>query len=84
MFSFSAMGTSVREVYRDPRADTILFLTDGDPQLSLMQDRAALQRIVAQWNRTRHTTIDCITIGTERKWLEKLAMLTGGRYRRID
>lgn len=75
---------ALREAYRDPEADTILFLTDGDPQLSLMQDRKALQRIVAQWNRTRHTSIDCITIGTDRAWLKSLSELTGGRYRRID
>jgi len=75
---------ALREAFRDPGADTILFLTDGDPQLSLMQDRSALRRIVAQWNRTRHTTIDCITIGTDRAWLRKLAEQTDGRYRRID
>ncbi len=59
-------------------------MTDGDPQLSVMQDRGALQRIVAQWNRTRHTTIDCITIGTDRAWLRKLSEITGGRYERIE
>ncbi len=75
---------ALRESFRDPRADSILLLTDGDPQLSLMQDRAALRRIVAQWNRTRHTTIDCLSIGTERGWLRKLAETTGGRYRRVD
>ena len=82
------LGTEIyaalREAFSDPRADAILFLTDGDPQLSLMQNRVALRRIVAQWNRTRHTTVDCITIGTERAWLRQLSELTGGRYQRID
>lgn len=75
---------ALREAFRSPQADTILFMTDGDPQLSLMQDRAALQRIVTQWNRTRHTTLDCITIGTDRKWLRELAEQSGGRYKRIE
>ncbi|MDP7062249.1 MAG: VWA domain-containing protein [Planctomycetota bacterium] len=75
---------ALREAFCDPRADTILLLTDGDPQLSLLQDRDAMRRLVVQWNRTRHTTIDCITIGTNRAWLRKLAEATGGRYRRIE
>jgi len=75
---------ALREAFRDPRADTILLLTDGDPQLSLLQDRNAMRRLIVQWNRTRHTTIDCITIGTDRAWLRKLAEATGGRYRRIE
>jgi len=75
---------ALREAFRDPRADTVLLLTDGDPQLSLMQDRAAVQRIVAQWNRTRHTAIDCLSIGAERAWLRKLADQTGGRYKTVD
>jgi hypothetical protein len=75
---------ALREAFRDPRADTILLLTDGDPQLSLLQDRKAMHRLIIQWNRTRHTTIDCITIGTDRAWLRKLAVATGGRYRRIE
>lgn len=75
---------ALREAFRDPSADTILFMTDGDPQLSLMQDRAALQRIVKQWNRTRHTTIDCLSIGTDRGWLAKLAEQSGGRYVQVE
>lgn len=75
---------AMREAFRDPRADTILLLTDGDPQLSLLQDRKAMHRLIMQWNRTRHTTIDCITIGTDRAWLRKLAVATGGRYKRIE
>ncbi|MCP4861146.1 MAG: VWA domain-containing protein [Planctomycetes bacterium] len=75
---------ALREAFRDPRADTILLMTDGDPQLSLLQDRDAMRRIVVQWNRTRHTTIDCITIGTNRAWLRKIAEATGGRYQRIE
>ena len=74
---------ALREAFVDPRADTILLLTDGDPQLSLMQDRAVMRRIIIQWNRTRHTTIDCITIGTDRGWLRKIAMATGGRYKQV-
>jgi len=74
---------ALREAFVDPRADTILLLTDGDPQLSLMQDRAVMQRIIIQWNRTRHTAIDCITIGTDRGWLRKIAMATGGRYKQV-
>ena len=69
---------------RDPRAYTVLLLTDGDPQLSLMQGRVAIQRIVAQWNRTRHTAIDCLSIGAERAWLRQLSDRSGGRYKTID
>jgi len=75
---------ALRASFRDPRADTILLLTDGDPQLSLLQDRNAMRQLVVQWNRTRHTTVDCLTIGTDRPWLRKLAEATGGRYRRIE
>jgi hypothetical protein len=82
------LGTEIygalREAFRDPRADSILLLTDGDPYSSLMQDRPAMQRIVTQWNRTRHTTVDCLSIGTERKWLRKLAAATGGRYEEVQ
>ncbi|MCB9915533.1 MAG: hypothetical protein H6828_10345 [Planctomycetes bacterium] len=70
--------------FADPRADTIVLLTDGDPQLSVMMDRVAMRRIVRQWNRTRHTTVDCLSIGTERPWLRKLAEESGGRYRTVD
>jgi hypothetical protein len=75
---------ALREAFADPRADVILMMTDGDPQLSLMMDRGSLRRIVQQWNRTRHTTLDCITVGTDRPWLKKLAADSGGRYRRIE
>ena len=75
---------ALREAFRDPSADVILMMTDGDPQLSLMMDRGALRRIVQQWNRTRHTAVDCITVGTDRAWLSKLAAENGGRYRRIE
>lgn len=74
----------LREAFRDPSADTIVFLTDGDPQLSVVMDRGLTRRLVAQWNRTRHTTIDCLSIGTDRQWLRRLAEDSGGRYRRID
>ncbi len=83
-----SLGTEIysafRESFRDPQADSILFMTDGDPQLSLMQNRSALQRIVAQWNRTRHMAIDCIAVGVDRAWLRKLAQQTGGRYSRVE
>jgi len=82
------LGTEIyaalREAFRDPRTDTILLLTDGDPQLSVMQDRAGMRRIVTQWNRTRHVAIDCLSIGTARDWLRKLAQESGGRYRTLD
>jgi len=74
----------LREAFRDPSADTILFLTDGDPQLGVVMDRGLTRRLVAQWNRTRHTTIDCLSIGTDRQWLRRLAEDSGGRYRQID
>ena len=74
----------LREALRDPRTDTVVFMTDGDPQLSLMQDRAALRRLVAQWNRTRHTTIDCVSLGGDRAWLRRLAEESGGRYVQVD
>ena len=81
-------GTEVhgglREAFRDPAADVIVFLTDGDPQLSEMMSRPTIQRLVRQWNRTRHTTIDCLTIGTERAWLRTLAEQSGGRYRMVN
>jgi hypothetical protein len=81
-------GTEVygglREAFRDPRADTVVFLTDGDPQLSLMQDRPTLERIVRQWNRTRHTRVDCISLGGDRPWLRRLAEGSGGRYVKVD
>ena len=75
---------ALREAFLDPRADTILLLTDGDPQMSLMGNRAVIQRLVTQWNRTRNTTIDCLSIGTDRKWLRELATSTGGRYEELD
>lgn len=74
----------LREALRDPRVDTVVFLTDGDPQLSLMQDRGALERLVGQWNRTRHARIDCISLGGDRPWLRRLAEGSGGRYVRAD
>ncbi len=74
----------LREAFVDPAADTIMFLTDGDPQLSVVMDRALTRRLVGQWNRTRHTTIDCLSIGTERQWLRRLALDSGGRYLRIE
>ncbi len=81
-------GTEVfaglRQAFLDPTADAIVFMTDGDPQLSVLMDRPTIQRLVRQWNRTRHTAIDCVTIGTERKWLERLALDSGGRYRKVD
>ncbi len=75
---------ALREAFRDPSADSILMMTDGDPQLSLVMDRGALRRIVAQWNRTRHTALDLITVGTDRPWLENISADSGGRYRRIE
>ncbi len=74
----------LRQAFRDPAADAILFLTDGDPQLSVLMDRGTIRRMLAQWNRTRHTAIDCLSIGTERQWLRHLARESGGRYRRIQ
>jgi hypothetical protein len=75
---------ALEHAFQDRRADTIILLTDGDPQLSVMMDRGALRRIVTQWNRSRHTTIDCLSIGTNRVWLQKLAEESGGRYKRIE
>lgn len=75
---------ALERAFVDPRADTIILLTDGDPQLSVMMDRAVIRRIAAQWNRSRHTTIDCLSIGTDRPWLRQLAERSGGRYKRIE
>ena len=81
-------GTQVYEGFRaafeDPRADTILLLTDGDPQITLVMDRTLIRRMLVQWNRTRHVQIDCITIGTDRGWLRKIAEATGGRYKKVE
>jgi hypothetical protein len=81
-------GTQVyegfRDAFHDPTADAIVLLTDGDPQLSLVQDRNLIRQIIVQWNRTRHIQIDCITIGTDRAWLRRIAVATGGRYKRVE
>ncbi len=74
----------LREAFRDPSADAIVLLTDGDPQLSVLMDRGTIRRLVRQWNRTRHTTVDCLSIGTDRRWLRTLAEENGGRYRQVD
>lgn len=54
------MHGGLRRAFRDPSGDAIVFLTDGDPQLSVLMDRDAIQRLVRRWNRTRHTRIDCL------------------------
>ncbi len=81
-------GTQVyeglRDAFHDPTADAIVLLTDGDPQLSLVQDRNMIRKLIVHWNRTRHIQIDCITIGTDRGWLRKIAEATGGRYKRVE
>lgn len=75
---------ALRTAFEDPSADAIVLLTDGDPQISLIMDRNLIRRMVVQWNRTRHLQVDCITIGTERGWLRKIAVATGGRYKRVE
>lgn len=74
----------LRQAFRDPSADAIVFLTDGDPQLSVLMDRPTILRLVAQWNRTRCTRIDCLSIGTDRPWLRALAESSNGRYRQVN
>ncbi len=75
---------ALRTAYQDPSADAIVLLTDGDPQLTMIMDRNLIRRMVVQWNRTRHVQIDCITIGTDRGWLRKIAEATGGRYLKVE
>ncbi|MBJ21518.1 MAG: hypothetical protein CL933_19085 [Deltaproteobacteria bacterium] len=68
----------------DPRVDTIYLLTDGQPYGGEYPNSNDILREIGRVNSIRHVVINCISVGRDSGFLEKLAAQSHGKYARVD
>jgi hypothetical protein len=64
----------------DPDADTILLLTDGEPNLGKFIAPADILREVSARNRWRRVAISTVSVGQDSDFLKALAAQNFGSY----
>jgi len=68
----------------DPRVDTIYLLTDGQPYGGALPNTGDILREIGRVNSVRHVVINCISVGQDSNFLQKLAEQNHGKYARVD
>lgn len=70
--------------FRDPDVDTLVLLSDGEPEGGMVDDTYMLREIVAEWNENRGVAIHAVSIGGSLQLLSWLAEDHGGTYVEFD
>lgn len=71
---------ALREAFGDPEVDTIVLLSDGQPEGGEIDDPGLIRAEVAGWNEFRHLTIHTVAVGERLEILEWLAADSGGLH----
>ncbi len=66
--------------FEDPRVDTIVLLTDGQPSVGEVTDTQEIRSRIERMNRTRKVLIHCVSVGRKSRFLRLLAEENGGIY----
>lgn len=71
---------SLERAFGDSQIDTIYLLSDGEPSAGRITDATQIADLVRRWNYGRQVVIHCVAVGTNSKFLERLARESGGEY----
>ncbi|MAF64993.1 MAG: hypothetical protein CMJ84_04945 [Planctomycetes bacterium] len=77
----TAVYDALKLAFEDGRVDTIVLLTDGNPQGGTIDDPAEIRAEVQRWNSARHIRIHCVSLDGEQPLLRNLAADSGGTFR---
>ncbi len=71
---------SLERAFGDSQIDTVYLLSDGEPSAGRITDATQIADLVRRWNYGRQVVIHCVAVGTNSKFLERLARESGGEY----
>ncbi|MDP6538051.1 MAG: HEAT repeat domain-containing protein [Planctomycetota bacterium] len=77
----TAVYDALELAFEDERVDTIVLLTDGNPQQGTIDDPAEIRAEIKRWNSARHVRIHCVSLNGEPPLLRQLAADSGGTFR---
>ena len=81
---YTAVYDALKLAFEDERVDTIVLLTDGDPDQGTIDDPAEIRAEVKRWNSARHIRIHCVSLGGEQPLLKHLSADSGGTFRKAN
>ncbi|MCU0724297.1 MAG: VWA domain-containing protein, partial [Planctomycetes bacterium] len=80
--AFTYAGMGARDKHYDIGADTIFFLSDGQPNRGAVTATAAILAEVARWNELKRVKIHAVGVGKDHDaaFMRSLAESSGGTY----
>ena len=81
---YTAVYDALKLAFEDERVDTIVLLTDGNPDQGTIDDPAEIRAEVKRWNSARHIRIHCVSLGGEQPLLKHLSADSGGTFSKAD
>jgi len=76
------MWDALQAAMADPQVDTVVILSDGEPNMGEVKGMGEIRRRFLEQNRERMVLVHAVAIGMDSPELKAMALLSGGSYRR--